>query len=89
MHVLLRTLGAIVSAEPSTAKGRADVVLHTAKYIYCFEFKVDIPASEAFAQIIDRGYLEPYVDGQRQRVAVGISFDSRRRQVGDWVEEQL
>ena len=83
-HVLFRTLGVRLRSEVSTARGRADAIVETPGRVYCFEFKVGASAAEALAQIRERGYLVPYADDSRERVAVGVSFDAERRCVGEW-----
>lgn len=48
-----------------------------------FELKVDEPVDEAFAQVREKGYAEPYRADGRPVWLVGLSFDSgTRRLVG-------
>jgi hypothetical protein len=69
------------------------VLVKTAQYIYVLELKLDGNAGEALKQIkVDlnaRGYLTPYAVDPRKKIAVGISFSSKTRQVEEYlVEEQ-
>ena len=89
VHLTFSLLGAYVQSEVHTARGRCDALVLTDDYIYAFEFKVDRPAAEALAQIEERGYLERYADDERQRMAVGVSFDGERKVVGDWGVERV
>ena len=85
VHLLFSLLGVIVQSEVHTAAGRCDALVQLENYIYAFEFKVDAPAEAALRQIVQRGYLTPFADDPRERLAVGISFDRASRQVVDWV----
>ncbi len=85
VFLAFRLLGTYMSAEVSTARGRADVVVETADKIYVFEFKLDRPAAKALEQIESRGYATRFADDARELVKVGISFDSERRKVGEWL----
>ena len=84
VHLLFSLLGVIVQSEVHTARGRCDALVVTDDYVYAFEFKVNATAQAALDQIEARGYLAPYADDPREKVAVGISFDSKSRQIGGW-----
>lgn len=43
-------------AEVSSARGRADAIVKTPRYIYVLEFKLDGSAVQAMQQIEDKGY---------------------------------
>jgi len=58
--------------------------VQTDNYIYAFEFKLDKSADEALQQIEEKGYLKPYADSPKEKVAVGVSFSSQEKQVGGW-----
>lgn len=57
--------------------------------IYAFEFKLDKSADEALQQIGDKGYLEPYADSPKEKIAVGVNFSSELRKVAEWEAEIL
>ena len=84
VHLTFSLLGVYVQSEVHTARGRCDALALTDKYIYAFEFKVDSTAQAALDQIEARGYLTPYADDPREKVAIGINFDSESRQIGAW-----
>ena len=87
--LLFDLLGVIAQAEAHSAGGRTDVTVQTATHVYAFEFKVGATAAEALAQVHDRGYLRPFGDDARTRVAVEVSFDKDGRRVGEWAHETL
>lgn len=87
VHLLFNLLGVHVRSEVHTARGRCDAIVETDARVYAFEFKRDRPAAEALAQIRERGYLDRFADGGRERVAVGVSFDSERKAVREWAVE--
>lgn len=77
-------MGQFSEAEVRSAKGRADAVVKTDDYIYVFEFKLDGSADEALAQIDNRGYLIPYTADDRKLVKIGVNFDPKERNIGEW-----
>jgi hypothetical protein len=50
---------------------------------------LDKSAGEALQQIQDKGYLEPYADSLRQKIAVGINFSSTERRIVEWEAVEL
>ncbi|WP_420461160.1 AAA family ATPase [Neolewinella sp.] len=87
VHLLFSLLGVIVQSEVHTARGRCDALVLTDDYVYAFEFKVNATAQAALDQIEARGYLAPYADDPREKVAVGISFDRASRRIGAWAAD--
>ena len=73
--------------EMPNSDGIADMVLHTPNYVYIFEFKLDIPASKALAQIEEKGYAAPYAHDARKVYRIGCSFSSETGRVADWAVE--
>ena len=63
------------------SNGRADVVAKHKRGVFIFELKVDEPVDEAFAQIREKGYAEPYRADGRPIWLVGLSFDSKTRRL--------
>ena len=80
-------MGQFTGAEVRSAKGRADAVVKTPKYIYVFEFKLDGTAEQALKQIDDKGYLLPYSVDNREVVKIGVEFDANERNIGKWLVE--
>lgn len=78
-------MGQYTEAEVRSARGRADAVVKTPKYIYIFEFKLNGTVVEALKQIDDKGYLIPYQADGREVVKIGIAFDASMRNIGEWM----
>ena len=53
--------------------------------IYVMELKVNGTAQEALDQINTRDYAMPYQTDERRVVKIGISFNTEKRTVDDWV----
>ncbi len=60
IFLTFRLLGYYAQAEPSTSKGRIDVVVETKDVIFIFEFKVNGTLEEAMAQIHKNRYYQRY-----------------------------
>ena len=77
-------LGQFVQVEQHSAKGRADCIVETDKYVYIFEFKRDGSADEALAQIEAAGYAAPYSADSRTLVKIGAVFSSEQKNISEW-----
>lgn len=87
-YLVFKLMGQFTEAEVRSARGRADAVVKTPKYIYVFEFKLNGTVEQALRQIDDKGYLILYqVDG-RQLVKVGVEFNAEERNIGRWLIEE-
>lgn len=83
----------VVRTEECSAAGRADAVVETADSVYVFEFKLDSngTAEDALAQIDSKGYLIPYAatldaaGNPKKLYKIGVSFDSEKRTIGEWL----
>jgi hypothetical protein len=84
-YLLFTLLGYHISVESRTNKGRMDAVIKTDTHIYVIEFKLNKTAKAALQQIKDRGYLQKFALDQRQKVMVGVSFDSNKGEIKDWL----
>ena len=82
-------LGQYVQTEIHTPGGRADAVVHTQSAIYIFEFKMEGAGSpeEALAQIKERGYANRYLAEGKKIVCIGVTFDPKTRNIGEWRTE--
>ena len=80
----------LVECERKSARGRADIIVETKTAVYAIEFKLDGSIDEAFEQIDDRGYLEPYRNHrtekceQKMLYKVAVNIDSAKRTLGEW-----
>ncbi|MCB0557835.1 MAG: ATP-binding protein [Lewinellaceae bacterium] len=88
-HLLFSLLGTYIQSQVNTSRGRCDAVVQTEGLIYAFEFKLDKSADEALQQIREKGYLEPYADSPKEKIAVGVNFSSEERKITDWKVEAL
>ena len=87
LYALLASQGIEVVAEDRQSNGRADIVAKHKKGIYIFELKVDEPVDRAFAQIREKNYAAPYLADDRPIWLIGLSFDSKTRQLVDCAAE--
>ena len=80
-----------VQTEVICATGRVDMVITTRKRVYLFEFKVMTAGTpqEAIAQLKESGYLAKFSKTKRSVHLVGVSFDEKTRNVGEWAEEVI
>ena len=90
-YLLFRLMGQSVRVEEHSIRGRADVVLETATTVYIFEFKLWSAGTpeEAIEQIRKQGYAEPYRSCGKPVRLIGVSFDTEKRNIGEWKEEAL
>ena len=84
IYLSLLILGKYVRTEVHTAKGRADCVIETDNFVYVFEFKKDVSAKEALAQIEEQGYAKPYESDKRKLFKIGVNFSSKDRNITEW-----
>ena len=91
LYVFFYLIGMHVQVEEICATGRIDMVVRTAKRIYIFEFKVMTSGSaqDAIEQIKSHAYLKKFARTKRPIHLVGVSFDEKTRNVGEWKEEVL
>ena len=78
-------LKARVSSEVTTARGRIDAVVETAKFVYVFEFKIRGTSEEALAQIDEKGYAARFAADPRKLLKIGCAFDWDARNLGKWL----
>ncbi len=84
LYALLASQGIEVVSEDRQSNGRADIVAKHKRGIYIFELKVDEPVDKAFAQIREKKYAEPYLADGRPIWLIGLSFDSKTRNLVDF-----
>ena len=76
-------IGARTHAECWTSRGRVDAVVETPCGIYVFEFKLNGTASEALAQIKEKGYHEKYLRAGKKVTLAGVAFDAEMHNLSD------
>ena len=84
LSFLLASCGFDFKMEDVQSNGRADVVAKHPAMVCIFELKVDEPVDKAFAQIREKGYAEPYLADGRPIWLIGLSFDSKTRNLVDF-----
>ena len=84
-YLVFKLMGQFTGAEVLSARGRADAVVKTPKYIYVFEFKLNGTAEQALQQIDEKGYLIPYQADGRELVKVGVEFSAEKRNIDRWL----
>ena len=87
LYLIFKLMGQFTQAEVRSAKGRADAIVQTPKFVYVFEFKLNGTAEEALQQINDKGYAAPFKLDNRQIVKVGVEFSAETRNVNRWLVE--
>lgn len=84
-YLVFKLMGQFTHAEVKSARGRADAIVKTPKYIYVFEFKLNGTAEEALQQIDDKGYLIPYQADGRKVIKLGVEFSKEERNINRWL----
>jgi hypothetical protein len=84
VHLIFRMMGLQCRSEVRIAAGRIDTLVETAKYVYCFEFKLSGTAKEALEQIDRNDYLLPWTGSGKRLFKVGVSFDYEKRNIREW-----
>ncbi|MCQ2397269.1 MAG: ATP-binding protein [Lentisphaeria bacterium] len=88
-YVVFMMLNSYVSGEHRTSSGRIDLVLTAAEWTYVIEFKINKTAKEAMKQIQNKDYARQFLGRGQRVVAVGINFDTRKRQISSWLHEEM
>ena len=81
--LFMKLIGADISGERQSARGRADAVLQDKSGTYVFEFKYGKSAQEALAQARTKEYGNPWLDTSLPVFYVGINYDPERRGIDD------
>jgi hypothetical protein len=86
IYLVLRLSGAEVRAEDPTNRGRIDAVVETSKKIYIMEFKMG-SGRKALEQIKEKKYYEKYLGQGKEMVLMGVGFDAKERNIGNYLLE--
>ena len=84
MAIAAKMMGFTVRTEVHSAKGRCDMQILTAAYVYIFEFKINSSPEEAFQQILDNGYALPFKADPRTVYLIGANFSTETRTLTGW-----
>ncbi|MBC7473300.1 MAG: PD-(D/E)XK nuclease domain-containing protein, partial [Candidatus Sericytochromatia bacterium] len=85
-YLIFTLIGAKIQAEVSTSRGFIDAVAETSTHIYIFEFKMTNSKS-ALKQIREKRYYEKYLSSSKEIILVGVSFDSKNKNIKEWKNE--
>ena len=90
-YLVFRLMGQRVHTEVHNIQGRADCVIELPNTVYIFEFKLWSAGSpeDALTQIREKGYAVPYQASGKKIIAIGVSFDEAKRNIGAWKAEEL
>ncbi|WP_456386723.1 ATP-binding protein [Desulfolithobacter sp.] len=88
IYAYLASIGLQLIAEDTSSKGRVDMTLILPDKAYVIEFKVNQPG-HALEQIRQRGYHEKYHGEDRVVYLIGISFDSKEKNITDFEWERM
>ena len=84
MYLVFKLLGFYAEVERRTSRGRIDIVIQTADYVYVMELKLDGTADDALRQIDERGYADPFMSDSRHLYKIGVNFSSATRGIEEW-----
>lgn len=88
IFIVLKLLGIRIQCEVQSYFGSTDVVIWTERFIYVIEFKMG-KAQEALDQIKNRQYFVPYLTDKRQVILIGCGFDSSKRNLTEFMTENI
>ena len=88
-RLFMEMLGAKVAAEEGSARGYADAIIETKKFVWVFEFKYQKSAQAAIRQIREKGYADQYMGDRRPVILAGINFRTAKRNIDEPVFEEL
>ena len=86
--LFMKLVGADISGERQSAKGRADAILKDRSGVYVFEFKYGKTAREAIDQARTKEYAGPWLDGDPPVFYVGVNYDPAKRGIDDPLVER-
>ena len=88
LFIVFRLAGLYTQVEYRTSRGRIDLVLQTADYIYVMEFKLDGSAEDAIKQIEEKQYALPFASDPRKLFEIGVNFSSQARNIDRWIVKE-
>jgi hypothetical protein len=74
----------LVHAEVRNSTGATDVTITTPNYVYVVELKINSTPEVALAQINEKQYALPYMEGRRAVYKVGVNFSTETRTLSEW-----
>jgi len=91
VYLVFALMNQFVHTEVHCAAGRADCVVEFKDKVYIFEFKLrsNGTAEDALNQIREKGYADKFSGSGKKVIAVGASFDEKKRTIKDWAMSNL
>ena len=86
--LFMKLIGADISGERQSARGRADAILKDKSGVYVFEFKYGKSAQEALNQARTKDYAGPWLDAKPPVFLVGVNYDPEKRGIDDPLVER-
>ena len=81
--LFMEMVGANPQPEMPSARGYADAIVETRKFVWVFEFKFNKSAKAAVRQIREKGYADQYKGDKRPVTLVGINFRAAKRNIDE------
>ena len=90
ISTILNAIGLKVEVEHMLAKGRIDLLVHTSRYIYVIELKLQKNGGKeaGIQQIINNQYLEPFRADKRQVIGLALELEDMGKGLLDWKETE-
>jgi hypothetical protein len=88
-YAVITLIGFDITAEVNTNQGRIDCVMQTDDTIYIIEFKINDSCEAALQQIINKKYAQKYQGGDKAIILLGVEFDQKTRNIGEYVQQTL
>lgn len=90
ISTILNAIGLKVEVEHMLATGRIDLLVHTSRYIYVIELKLQKNGGKeaGIQQIINNQYLEPFRADKRQVIGLAIELEDMGKGLLDWKETE-
>lgn len=85
VYLVFALMNQFVHTEVHCAAGRADCTVEFKDKVYIFEFKLrsNGTAEDALNRIREKGYADKYSGSGKKVIAVGTSFDEKKRTIKD------
>ena len=90
ISTILNAIGLKVEVEHMLATGRIDLLVHTSRYIYVIELKLQKNGGKeaGIQQIINNQYLEPFRADKRKVIGLAIELEDMGKGLLDWKETE-
>ncbi|MEI7580235.1 MAG: AAA family ATPase [bacterium] len=90
VFALSKGLGLVVQCEVVTSLGQIDMIVQNRDTVFVIEFKLNVPAEKALAQIKKRRYYEQFMHPSRRVFLLGVAFNfSDKKLAVSYVSEEL